>query len=58
LTQLNVLTEQVKHPASLGASTTSYTARLAGLHQGVWEGVDADTYLQQERDAWETSSNA
>lgn len=28
-----------------------YAARLAGLHREIWEGVDADAYLQGERDA-------
>jgi len=30
-----------------------YAARLAGLHREIWEGVDADAYLQGECDAWE-----
>ena len=30
-----------------------YATRLAGLHHEIWEGVDTDTYLQGERDAWE-----
>lgn len=54
LTQVHALTEQPKQTAP----AVSYTTRLAGLHQDVWEGVDADTYLQQERDAWEPSPNA
>lgn len=58
LTQAKMLSEQVEHPASSKASATSYTTRLAGLHQGVWEGVDTDTYLRQERDAWENSPNS
>ena len=35
----------------------NYTARLAGLHREVWEGVDTTAYLQEERDAWDTSVN-
>ena len=31
---------------------TDYTTHLAGLHREVWDGVDTDAYLQQERDAW------
>jgi len=50
--------KQVERPAPPEASATSYTTRLAGLHQGVWEDVDTDTYLQQERDAWEPAPNA
>lgn len=57
LTRVKVLSEQVEQPTSPKASATSYTTRLAGLHQGIWEGVDADTYLQQERDAWENLPN-
>lgn len=33
----------------------SYTDALAGLHREIWEGVDTDAYLQEERDAWEPS---
>ena len=33
----------------------SYTDYLAGLHREIWEGVDTDVYLQEERDAWPTS---
>ncbi len=33
----------------------SYTDTLAGLHREIWEGVDTDAYMQQERDAWEPS---
>jgi len=56
LGQLHAMTEQIKQTTP--APAVSYTVRLAGLHQGVWEGVDADTYLQQERDAWEDSPNS
>ena len=31
-----------------------YVAAMAGLHREVWEGVDADAYLNEERDAWQT----
>ena len=58
LAQLHTLTEQVKQTQSSAMSVAGYTTRLAGLHQGVWEGVDTDTYLQQERDAWENLPNS
>jgi AbrB family looped-hinge helix DNA binding protein len=32
-----------------------YTGRLAGLHREMWEGIDTATYLQEEREAWDTS---
>ena len=35
----------------------NYTARLAGLHQQVWAGLDTTAYLQEERDAWDSSAN-
>ena len=35
----------------------NYTAHLAGLHREIWEGVDTTVYLQEERDAWDTSTN-
>lgn len=33
----------------------NYTDYLAGLHREVWEGVDTDAYLKEERDSWPTS---
>ena len=35
----------------------NYVEYLAGLHQEIWEGVDTAAYLQQEREAWQTSNN-
>ena len=32
-----------------------YAARLAGLHREVWDGVDTTRYLEEVRDAWNTS---
>ena len=34
-----------------------YAARLAGLHQEVWAGLDTSAYLREERDAWNTSES-
>lgn len=31
----------------------SYVEALRGLHKEVWEGVDVEEYINQERDAWE-----
>lgn len=33
-----------------------YADRLAGLHPEIWSGVDADTYLHEEREAWASSN--
>jgi AbrB family looped-hinge helix DNA binding protein len=30
----------------------SYTETLAGLHQEIWQGVDAQNYIDEEREAW------
>ncbi len=30
----------------------SYTERLAGLHQEIWEGMDTAQYIEQERATW------
>jgi AbrB family looped-hinge helix DNA binding protein len=38
----------VLKPDSLDA-----VARLRGLHSEIWEGIDAQEYVNQERDAWE-----
>lgn len=31
-----------------------YAERLRGLHKEVWQGVDGQTYVHEERDAWTT----
>ncbi len=33
----------------------SYTQALAGLHKEVWEGVDAQKYVNEERSSWADS---
>ena len=30
----------------------SHARRLLGLHKEVWEGIDTDEYLRQERASW------
>lgn len=35
-----------------------YATHLAGLHRDVWEGLDTDAYLQEERDAWDNSASS
>lgn len=53
LEQLRDLTQQLEATPATRETTTDYTTHLAGLHQEVWDGIDTDAYLQQERDAWE-----
>ncbi len=35
-----------------------YTDHLAGLHRAIWEDVDAQQYVDGEREAWSNSSRA
>ena len=35
----------------------NYAAYLAGLHKDIWQDIDTDAYLEQERDAWLQASN-
>jgi AbrB family looped-hinge helix DNA binding protein len=35
----------------------NYAEHLAGLHKDIWQGIDTDAYLEQERDAWLQASN-
>ncbi len=32
--------------------TEDYVNKLAGLHKEIWQGVNTDIYLQEEREAW------
>ncbi|MBE7533667.1 MAG: AbrB/MazE/SpoVT family DNA-binding domain-containing protein [Ardenticatenaceae bacterium] len=34
-----------------------YVSYLAGLHREIWQGVETLTYLNEEREAWQTSAN-
>jgi AbrB family looped-hinge helix DNA binding protein len=34
----------------------NYTEALAGLHQEIWQGVDIQKYIDEERNAWEDSA--
>ena len=33
----------------------NYTAAMAGLNKEIWEGVDAQKYIAEERNAWASS---
>ncbi|MEM7535333.1 MAG: AbrB/MazE/SpoVT family DNA-binding domain-containing protein [Chloroflexota bacterium] len=34
-----------------------YVAHFAGFHKETWEDIDTTAYLEQERNAWQPSSN-
>ena len=34
-----------------------YVKYLAGLHREIWQDLDTTSYLEQERDQWQDSSN-
>ncbi len=53
LARLAKLTAQLQKGITISEPTSDYTAQLAGLHREIWEGIDTDAYLQEERDAWE-----
>ncbi|MGI8913371.1 MAG: AbrB/MazE/SpoVT family DNA-binding domain-containing protein [Chloroflexota bacterium] len=40
--------------AVLVPEPADYVARLRGLHQEVWQDIDAQEYVRGERDAWTT----
>jgi AbrB family looped-hinge helix DNA binding protein len=35
----------------------NFTDALAGLHKEIWEGIDTDQYIEDERAAWTDSEN-
>jgi prevent-host-death family protein len=49
--QYESLLRQCTEPAT-PAPTGSHTDHLTGLHHEIWQGIDTDAYLKQERDAW------
>jgi AbrB family looped-hinge helix DNA binding protein len=34
-----------------------YVEHLTGLHKDIWQNINTTAYLQQEREAWQTSHN-
>ena len=34
-----------------------YVRYMAGLHREIWEGIDTNGYLNEERAPWSTSGN-
>ena len=57
LASLEAAADEPARPYSVAEPPNDYTTRLAGLHQEVWEDLDTDAYLQEERDAWNVSSS-
>ncbi|HEY88727.1 MAG TPA: type II toxin-antitoxin system Phd/YefM family antitoxin [Thermoflexia bacterium] len=53
LARLAELTAQQQKSVTTSEPITDHTGQLAGLHREIWESVDTDAYLQEERDAWE-----
>jgi len=47
-----LVTREAEH-AALSPQPEDYVNKLAGLHKEVWQGIDTESYLKQERDAWE-----
>jgi len=33
----------------------NYTEALSGLHKEIWEGIDVQEYIDEEREAWDNS---
>lgn len=31
---------------------SDFSSRMAGLHRDLWEGIDADAYIDEQRDSW------
>jgi len=42
----------------LSPQPNNYAEYLAGLHKDIWQDIDSDTYLDQERDAWSQTSSS
>lgn len=36
----------------------NYVSHLAGLYREIWQDVDTTVYLNEEREAWQTSDNS
>ncbi|HZO25260.1 MAG TPA: AbrB/MazE/SpoVT family DNA-binding domain-containing protein [Chloroflexota bacterium] len=49
----NLLVEVRDNAIILMPEPHDYARRLRGLHREVWEGIEANEYVRQEREAWE-----
>lgn len=47
-----LLVEATRKGILLVPKPQSYTRHLAGLHREVWQDVDVDEYLREERKTW------
>jgi len=48
-----LVVEVRNHEIVLTPDPRDHARRLRGLHREVWDGIDTDEYLRQERAAWE-----
>ena len=53
LARVEILRERLRDAKTGSAQITDHTAYLAGLHREVWDDVDTDAYIREEREAWE-----
>ena len=56
LARVEALSERLRRRQATAEPIEDHTVRLAGLHREVWDGVDTDAYVREEREAWEDSS--
>ena len=48
-----LVTKEMKNDkTTISPEPVDYVNQLAGLHKKVWQGIDTDAYLKQEREAW------
>lgn len=47
-----LLVAKVGNTVVLTPKPKSFADRLLGLHRDVWEGVDPDIYVREEREQW------
>lgn len=50
----SLLFEVRGHYAIIRREPADHCSQLKGLHKEIWEGVDADRYTREEREAWGT----
>ena len=48
-----MVTDKKEDNSACLPQSEDYVSQLAGLHKEVWQDIDTDAYLKQERDAWE-----